>query len=95
MLGRPYAAYVYPRGAVCFGTGEASHGAAREVGGLSGGGSALTKLGDYSFMLPSEDFGPRAYRYRRPQDALRADLERVANDYWNGIRAFNVELAHG
>ena len=95
MLGRHYAAYVYPHGAVSFGTGEASRGATREVGGLSGSDSALSKLGDYSFMLPLEDFGLRVYRYRRPQDALRADLERVADDYWNGIRALNVELAHG
>lgn len=95
MLGRRYAAYVYPHGAVWFGTGEASHSAAREVGRLSGDGSAFTKLGDYSFMLPIEDFGLRVYRYRRAQDALRADLERVADDYWNGIRAFNVDVAHG
>ena len=93
MSGNRYLAWVYPRGAISYGRGKSSDVSAERVHGMNMADRGFAIMGDYSFMLPNDRFDPPLYGYHRPQDALSGDLERVAVDFWNGIRAHNGQVA--
>ena len=52
-------------------------------------GSKLVRGG---FLMEYEVFESPTYFYAHPQDALRYDVERVAQDFWGAVKEHNEQL---
>ena len=51
-----------------------------------------SKLALGGFLLQYEVFESPPYRYPRPQDALRHDVERVAQDFWGAAKVHDEQF---